>query len=139
MSSRLFCSRASLFISLATLAMSGCVGSAEDEESDDARYAAAGEDSEGESEIGGKLQAATGRFVARNCTPGQQPEVQLAVDRAMTLLQSSRSDAKFTRWFGVSPTQSQWTDFKNAAKYINTFMQESLSLLGAAARETPRA
>jgi hypothetical protein len=75
------------------------------------------------------------RFGAVNCTPTQLAEVQAAADEAKRMLIRGGTATQFMRWFGPLNNSQASLDVQNVVQYVRLFSLESLTLLGAAARE----
>lgn len=90
----------------------------------------------GDLEIAGVSQAATARFNTSGCEAWQMTHVTPAANKALTLLQQKFNQSRYTRWFDVKSTDSFAKIARTAFDHVNIFSQESLQLLGAAARQT---
>jgi hypothetical protein len=75
------------------------------------------------------------RFGIVDCTPFQQKEIQAAADEAKRVLIRGGTDAQFRRWFGPKDNTQASLDVQNVVDFVRLFSLESLTNLGAAARE----
>lgn len=83
------------------------------------------------------LAAQTARFnLDPNCE-SRRAQIQRIADRVMQLLGTTPSDASFTKWFGVTESEpTVWEVYHTIVANVALYGQESMMLLGAAARET---
>jgi Lysine-specific metallo-endopeptidase len=83
------------------------------------------------------LSAPKGVFTLNANCESKRGTIQAVTNRVMQLLYSTPSDAKFTKWFGVLKSNSSaWTIYHSAVSGVAAYEQESMQLIGAAARET---